>query len=268
VDDASTDATAEVCRAFNDIIKYIRLDENQGTARARNVGIEASSGEYISFHDDDDRKIPGSIDELTALLDADPEAGLAYGQALAGNEELEPVGDPVPNELFRGDVFWRIVEANFIPTIAAVFRRSCLFEVGKIDPDLVGVDDYDLWIRISERYRVLALEKPVGIWRQARSYSGQGSSDRVLEAVRMNVVSNRALKVLRRAVDDEAHREKTRREIRRRTSEFLYWYAAEQFESGNLADSRRSIFTALRFNARPFFHPAVVRMLIRSFVLI
>jgi glycosyltransferase involved in cell wall biosynthesis len=53
VDDASTDATADVCKKLNGI-KYIRLDENQGTARARNIGIEASSGDYISFHDDDD----------------------------------------------------------------------------------------------------------------------------------------------------------------------------------------------------------------------
>jgi len=265
VDDASTDATSEVCRSLEEI-KYIRLEENQGTARARNIGIEASQGEYIAFHDDDDRRLPGSVDELAAILDADPAAGLAYGQIWAGDENLEPVGDPFPTEFIQGDVFWRIVEANFIPTIGTVFRKSCLSEVGMVKPDLVGVDDYDLWIRISEQYRILALEKPVGIWRQALANSGQGSSDKVLEAVRTNAVSNRALDTLPRAANDPDRREKAREGIRQRTSQFLYWYASEQYKEGHLKDSRKSILAALRFNIKPVFHPTVMRMLLRSFL--
>ncbi|MEP6848117.1 MAG: glycosyltransferase family 2 protein, partial [Acidobacteriota bacterium] len=150
VDDASTDETAEVCSKLGRI-KYIRLDKNLGTARARNAGIDASLGQFISFHDDDDRKLPGTLDELTAILEANPNAGLAYGQTWAGNDELEPKGEPFPLVCYQGDVFWRLIEANFISPIATVFRKACLEDVGIIDPNLVGVDDYDLWIRIAER---------------------------------------------------------------------------------------------------------------------
>src|SRR5258708_2921989 len=58
VDDASTDDTAKICRALQGI-KYIRLEQNQGVAGARNVGLLASSSEYIAFLDDDDLRLPG-----------------------------------------------------------------------------------------------------------------------------------------------------------------------------------------------------------------
>src|SRR5258708_760698 len=74
VDDASTDETASVCRELSDI-KYIRLERNQGVAGARNVGILASSSEFIAFLDDDDLRLPGSLDLQTAALAAAPEPG-------------------------------------------------------------------------------------------------------------------------------------------------------------------------------------------------
>src|SRR5262245_19330373 len=75
VDDASQDETASVCRGLEGI-KYVRLDRNQGVAGARNVGILASSTEFIAFLDDDDLRLPGSLDAQMELLRAHPEAGL------------------------------------------------------------------------------------------------------------------------------------------------------------------------------------------------
>src|SRR5262249_23128053 len=69
VDDASTDETSEVCKRLSGI-KYVRIDRNQGLGGARNIGILASSCEYISFLDDDDVRLPGSLDAQLALLKA------------------------------------------------------------------------------------------------------------------------------------------------------------------------------------------------------
>ena len=55
VDDGSTDNTKEVIDKFQDRrIKYIKLDKNQGASNARNIGIKAAKGKYISFQDSDD----------------------------------------------------------------------------------------------------------------------------------------------------------------------------------------------------------------------
>src|ERR1043165_2130661 len=73
IDDASTDETAAVCRTLKGI-KYLRVERNQRVAGARNIGLVASKGEYLSFLDDDDTRLPGSLDLQVELLAQNPDA--------------------------------------------------------------------------------------------------------------------------------------------------------------------------------------------------
>ncbi|HWS90486.1 MAG TPA: glycosyltransferase family A protein [Pyrinomonadaceae bacterium] len=173
VDDASTDETARVCRGL-DGIRYVRLEENQRVAGARNVGILHSRGEYLCFLDDDDVRLEGSLDRQAAALDSAPDAGMVYAQALVdeggGGKSVYPRRCP------EGDIFWELLGRNFIPCGSVLFRRSCLARVGVLDRSTAGVDDWDLWLRIASRYAVLAHGRPVTVWRRSTPTSGQGSS--------------------------------------------------------------------------------------------
>ena len=179
VDDASSDETAAVCKSL-DGIQYVRVDRNQRVGGARNIGVLASSGEYLSFLDDDDVRLPNTIDEQVRLLSANKEAGLIYGQAIIGNQDGGPTKGIYPLTCPQGLVFWDLLNQNFIPCGSAVFRRSCLDRVGLLDDGIPGLDDWDLWIRIAELYPIMALEKPVMIWRQSTPGSGQGTSQAAL----------------------------------------------------------------------------------------
>jgi len=68
VDDASTDGTPELCARLAGI-RYVCLSSNRGLAQARNVGIAESSSEFITFLDDDDLRLPGSLDAQLRVLD-------------------------------------------------------------------------------------------------------------------------------------------------------------------------------------------------------
>jgi len=70
VDDCSTDDTREICAGIADI-RYVRLKTNGGLANARNVGIAESSCEFVAFLDDDDLRLPGSLDKQFQALIAD-----------------------------------------------------------------------------------------------------------------------------------------------------------------------------------------------------
>src|SRR5687768_1777372 len=85
VDDASTDETAEVCASLEGI-RYVRLERNQGVAGARNVGVLASTADFVAFLDDDDLRLPGSLDlQLKTLLD-DPAVGFVCGPVLCADQ--------------------------------------------------------------------------------------------------------------------------------------------------------------------------------------
>lgn len=64
VDDCSTDGTFDILtqyQATDERVRVIRCDRNQGVSIARNIGIDASQGEYLLFLDGDDYHADGSL---------------------------------------------------------------------------------------------------------------------------------------------------------------------------------------------------------------
>jgi glycosyltransferase involved in cell wall biosynthesis len=241
VDDASSDETARVCQSLSGI-KYVRLDRNQRVAGARNVGLVASRGEYLSFLDDDDTRLPGSLDAQIEVLEGKPRAGVIYGQAIRGDQHGRPGHLSYPATCPQGDIFWKLLTQNFIPCGSAVFRRSCLSSVGLLDDSVPGMDDWDLWVRIAEIYPIMALEKPVIIWRRSTPASGQGTS-RAAALVSLSVQKFRnSWMNLPRFVEAP---EKTRRAAWRRFSEnmaeHLIWESVRALRRGRPGQSLRDL---------------------------
>ncbi len=81
VDDGSAISYSKMCDAYclkDNRIKVIHK-ENGGTASARRVGVQAASGDYISFIDSDDWIDPDLYDKVTALLDENEADMVSYG---------------------------------------------------------------------------------------------------------------------------------------------------------------------------------------------
>ncbi|WP_185302659.1 glycosyltransferase family 2 protein [Streptomyces finlayi] len=72
VDDCSTDGTADILRRARDEIPGVvlrRHERNEGLATARNTGLDASRGQYVTFLDGDDWLAPGHCSGLVAAMD-------------------------------------------------------------------------------------------------------------------------------------------------------------------------------------------------------
>lgn len=69
VDDGSTDSTAQIVQSYTDArVRLIRLLKNQGVSVARNAGLEAAQGEFITFLDSDDLYYPDFLKTLYRLI--------------------------------------------------------------------------------------------------------------------------------------------------------------------------------------------------------
>jgi glycosyltransferase involved in cell wall biosynthesis len=245
VDDGSIDETATVCKSL-DGIKYIRVEQNQGVAGARNVGISSSSSDYIAFLDDDDLRLPGSLDVQSAALEESPDIGLVYGQALIDGARKDLRQDRYPLNCPTGDVFWQLLTENFIPSGAALFRRSCLADVGLLNKSIAGVDDWDLWIRISATYLVKSMDHPVMIWRRPFPMSDQGSA----RAVEMVAMSSKQFKEswlkLQPVVAAPEHvRRRISRQFTRNMAGHLLFEARRSLSYGHVSRANRCIVAAL-----------------------
>jgi glycosyltransferase involved in cell wall biosynthesis len=246
VDDASVDGTASVCAKLPGI-NYLRLDANRGVAGARNAGLDASTGDYLGFLDDDDVRLADSIDAQVALLEAQPDAGMIYGQALYGNQQCEPKGGSYPDQCPQGDIFWELMQWNFVPCPTVIFRRACLERVGMLDESAAGVDDWDLWVRITELYPVLAIEQAVAIWRQPTPTSGQFS----FRAERMHRRAHRLhrdkwLRLPRAIAARDERRSKASSDFANRATHQMFWEAVSRFRAGLRMDSFRLAYTMAR----------------------
>jgi glycosyltransferase involved in cell wall biosynthesis len=247
VDDASSDQTAEICKGLSNI-NYVRVERNQGVAGARNIGLVASSGEYVSFLDDDDKRMPGSLDQQLTILGAQPQSGLIYGQAFYGDQEGCPTDRFYPADCPQGDLFWQLLCRNFIPCGSAVFRRSCLSRVGLLDDSIRGLDDWDLWIRIGEIYPIIALELPVITWRRSSPGSGQGTSN-AAQMVSLSIRQFRRWMNLPRAREASRH---TKRSLwhafSENMAEHLIWESGRALRSAQMGQAVKSLGTLHRLH--------------------
>lgn len=252
VDDASIDGTASVCRELQqERVRYIRLDENRGVAGARNVGLQSARGPYIAFLDDDDLRLSGSLDVQIAALEEYSEAGMACGNILVGDQSCELTGESYEPWQKSGDLFWQMIGLN-IPClpISVVVRRECFERVGHFDVDLAGIDDWDMWTRISESYPVAIVNQPVCIYRDPQPESKQGSSNMARHMARAADHQLRLLNLPRAQSGAPAQRRRTRQLLLDNVFDILTRYAVAWAKQGHYSYARANLLMALRLNPR------------------
>jgi glycosyltransferase involved in cell wall biosynthesis len=266
VDDASTDETATVCSRLPGI-KYIRLERNQGVAGARNVGLLNSDGEFISFLDDDDLRLPGSIDLQIQALVRNPEAAFVCGGMIIADQNYQPTGEITHPGHPGGDVFWTILELDFpVMGLSTLIRKDCLFHVGLLRQHLSGIDDWDIFVRLAEIYPVVVIPEPVGVYREATPDSDQGSSARASQLCRAARHQRQLLQLPRVAAASRQQRRAVRRRMVNRIADTLLWTADRQLPKGQYKAAARNIDGALRLNPLRAVRPNAYWKLGKSWV--
>jgi glycosyltransferase involved in cell wall biosynthesis len=245
-------------------IRYIRLDNNLGVAGARNIGISESRGEYVTFLDDDDVRLPGSLDNQIRAFGEIPGAGFVYGPVMIADSDCNPTGKVDPIRCPTGDVFWQILKWNFVHCMSGLIRKSCLAEVGMFNPELPGLD-WDLWVRLAERFPVGAVQEPVGIYRSPNPLSDQDSA-RPARILMTAAGTYRSWLNLPRAVAaSRDQRDQARKSFLDRASDALIFGASDALELGAGRIVRENVLAALQLNPTRAFRPLSVKLLVQAF---
>lgn len=149
IDDHSQDNTLGIARKYQKInqkIKIFELKNQTGAAPARDLGIKKAKGEIIVIGDSDDLADPLRLKRINHSFQQTNCSCFYSNCKLLYEQEKKIVLRPfLP---FNAELLKMI---NYIANSSSAFRKKIYFEAGGYDPQFQMSEDYDLWLRFTEK---------------------------------------------------------------------------------------------------------------------
>jgi glycosyltransferase involved in cell wall biosynthesis len=164
LDDCSTDETGPMVKAITDSrVRLVTPESRLGSAKARNMGIDISSGRFVAFIDDDDEWLEQKAErQLAAFGGPEPPALVYTGLWIAkGTRRRYGVLK------IDGNAFDRLLALPGPVTTSGfmVDRQRVKAELW-FDESVGTFEDMELLIRISRKWPVAVLPQPLYVWHQ------------------------------------------------------------------------------------------------------
>jgi glycosyltransferase involved in cell wall biosynthesis len=155
IDDNSTDNTEQEIAKINDHrIRYIKLENKQGSNFARNFGIEKAKGEYIAFQDSDDIFHEDKLEkQLKNLIDHQSDLDFCKVRLHLGRGIYNFPGPSRVKGFLKNGIFNELTYGNFISTQAILIKTNIIKQY-MFDNELPRLQDYDLLLRMIPKIKV------------------------------------------------------------------------------------------------------------------
>ena len=159
VSDLSLDAL-QLTRRY-DGLRYIQVEKTTRLAAARNVALHQSTGQYVTFLDDDNVWFPDRLSAHIAILEEHPQFGAVYGQFIV-KETREDILYPGAGSAPAGSVFKPFLMEQFAFPSFLTMRREAFQKAGDFDEGLCGMEDYEMCLRLALFERITFIAGPLG----------------------------------------------------------------------------------------------------------
>lgn len=138
--------------------KYIQHDHNKNGSAARNTGIKASSGDYITFLDDDDEYYPHKIGlQVQVLNNLDHNI---WGACYTLYDKIDQYGKlQVSSELVEGNLLVQALSKNlYIGSGSNIMvTRKALNDINGFDESFKRNQDLEFLVRLLTKYKMKSI---------------------------------------------------------------------------------------------------------------
>ncbi len=143
--DATPDESVQqVLEHFADLFSYRRHGPDAGQTAAIQEGWDNTDGDIVAWLCADDYYFPDALAKVERTFLANPDVDVVYGNAVLVNERGQFLGYfPALNRDISA-----ITKKCCICQPSCFVRRSALDKIGKLNPDLHYIMDWDLWTRL------------------------------------------------------------------------------------------------------------------------
>lgn len=182
IDDKSPDNSADILKRYENHqqVRLVLREENGGWVTVSNQGVDMSFGDYVLFANCDDDCDSRMVERLVAALTRHPSAGIAFCRSSLIDENDELLGDDfsIREDKFRQrcsqdvllsgkEVSRFLLNSCVIPNLsAALFRRECFEQVGKLSSAYRVCCDWDLFFRVAHSFDIAYVSEPLNRFRQ------------------------------------------------------------------------------------------------------
>jgi len=169
IDDVSKDGTREWLSKNATDAKLLFNESNIGTYATLNAGLKEAQGDFVAVLNDDDVWAPRKLEAQLELFDKNPGLALVHTDGRFIDGEGNTVeGSPLGFEFPRtetGNVLIPLLYANKIIASAALVRRECFETLGGFNEAYFGSGDWEMWLRIAERWPVGYVDERLTLYR-------------------------------------------------------------------------------------------------------
>jgi glycosyltransferase involved in cell wall biosynthesis len=161
IDGGSTDGSMEIIKKYEKYLSYWVSETDRGQSDAINKGFKMAKGEILAWLNSDDTYLPGAIKKVVEFFKLHHDVNIVYGMSHY-IDETGNIIDNYPTESFDHK---RFASFNFISQPSTFFKKNAYYEVGGLDIGMQFAFDYDLWIRLTERFRIEYLTEFLSTYR-------------------------------------------------------------------------------------------------------
>jgi tetratricopeptide (TPR) repeat protein len=144
-------------------IRFVASDVPLSRPLAANAGLDAATGDYVTFLDDDDSIASDHVSGLVAALAPDAGVVHSYARAVFRDGRSERIGRPTgPMQLY---------ERSYIHLSTALVARSL---DARFDPQFDILEDWDWFLSLAQRTRFRFVPRETFVWNADAGDSGAG----------------------------------------------------------------------------------------------
>jgi glycosyltransferase involved in cell wall biosynthesis len=163
IDDGSNDNSHDIINNYSNKENiYTVFQKNRGLNASNNVALSLAQGEYIIRLDADDYFAPQAIELMVSELDRNMDCALIFPDYYNIDENGNII-EEIKRHNFSKDVKLFDQPAHGACTL---IRSKILKSIGGYDEEFNRQDGYDIWLKITELYRVKNISLPLFYYRQ------------------------------------------------------------------------------------------------------